>query len=265
MASISAACAGTSRRRQEPGSAAAAWPGAAGSSDVHRGGQEVRDGGGRVGGLADHVLIAEGDQLVGGQLAAQPRHLAHRAAPAHRALGGHGQPRPGGPVGLGLQAQQRVRELGVDVHEARPEPGEHGRVGQHPGHRIPAVPDDLQDPRVRERVEQRLGAVHQVRAGVPVADDPLLAHARPDAVQAASLTALLGAAQAAVGGDLPGLGERVPQHGRRGLGLAPGDRRPPGEGLHHRDDPALAQREVEARRTASAPGPAGRCRSTGHR
>ena len=32
MASISAACEGTSRRRHEPGSAAAEWPGAAGSS-----------------------------------------------------------------------------------------------------------------------------------------------------------------------------------------------------------------------------------------
>ena len=123
------------------------------------------------------------DHLAGGQLAAQPRHLAHRAPPAHRAPGRHGQAGPGGPVGLGLQAQQRARELGVDVHEPGPEPGQHPRISQHPGHRVPAVPDDLEDPRVTERVEQGLGAVHQVRAGIPVADDRLLADARPDAVE----------------------------------------------------------------------------------
>ena len=62
------------------------------------------------------------------------------------------------------------------------------------------------------------------------------------------------AAQAAVRGDLPGLGERVAQHGGGRLRPAAGDRRPPGERLHHRDDPALAQGEVEPGGPLQRPG-----------
>ena len=113
-ASTSAAWRGLSSRRQAPGSAATGGPARASSRMRTGGAEEAGDGGGRVGGLPDHLLVAERDQLLGGQLAAQPGHLPD-ACPRQRIAHLPAMDRPGQAArsGFGLHAEQRVRELGV--------------------------------------------------------------------------------------------------------------------------------------------------------
>ena len=148
-------------------------------------------------------------------------------------------------------------------------PGRNSRdqrgIAEHAGDHVPAVPDDLHDPGVGERLDQALRAVHQVRAGVAVAEDVPLGDAGARAGDPARTAAGRRAAQAAVRGDLPGLGERVPQHGGRGLALAALDGRAARERVHHAGHRGLADRHVEPGATASAHGPARPSPSTGRR
>src|SRR5215470_10883636 len=135
------------------------------------GADELRHHAGGRGGGADHLLITQRGQLLGAHPGAQPGHLADRAAPVQRAPGGQREPRPGGQVGRGLQAEERVGQVALDVGQARPEHRDQRGVAEHAGDHVPAVPDDLHDPGVAERLDQALRAVHQVRAGVAVAQD----------------------------------------------------------------------------------------------
>ena len=179
----------------------------------------------------------------------QPGGQAHGPAPAQRAPGGRGQPGPHIAILGGFDAEEGVGEFGVHVHEARPVPGHHHGVGEHAGHHVPAVPDDLDDPGIGKRVGERLRGIDQIRARVPERLQASQVHARPDGVggQARGGPALAGAFQAAARGDLPALREGIPDH--RGGGLRPAlvHGRPPGEGVHGAQHARLPDRDVKAR------------------
>ncbi len=137
------------------------------------------------------------------------------------------------------------------------------RVAQHRRDHVPAVPDELHDAGVGEGVDHRVGAVHQVRGSVAVAVDVALPHAAPGPVDPARLPAVGRAVQAAVRGDLPGLGERVPQHGGRRLVPAALDRGAAGERVDHAEHAALADRHMKSGRLLQRPGHEVRARVRG--
>ena len=179
----------------------------------------------------------------------QPGGQPHGPAPAQRAPAGRGQPGPQVAVLVGFDAEERVGELGIHVHEAGPVPGHHHRVGQHAGHHVPAVPDHLDDPGVGERVGEGLCGVDEVRARVTERLKAPELHAGPDRVggQAGGGTAFARAFQAAARGDLPALREGIPDDAGGGLRPALVHGRPPGEGVNRAQDAGLAHREVNAR------------------
>jgi ATP-binding cassette subfamily B protein len=230
-------------------------PARAGDRGGDRGADEAGQHGRRRAGAADHVLVAEGFQLVAGKAPAQPGRQPDRPPPAHRALARGGQAGPAEPVRLVLHAVERVRELAVDVRHARPEPGHRHRVAQHGRHRVPAVPDHLHDQRVGERADQGLRAVGEVRAGVAVPLKAPLLDARPDlaAAQAGGRPALHGALQAARRVHLPALGEGVAHHRGGRLAAAAVQRRAAGERVDRLQHAVLPDRDVEARGNLQRP------------
>ena len=179
----------------------------------------------------------------------QPRGQAHGPAPAQPAPAGRGQPGPHLAVLVGFHAEERVGELGIDVHEARPEPGHHHGIGEHAGHHVPAVPDDLDDPRIGKRIGERLRAIDKVRARIPKRFQPAQVDARPDGVggKPARDPAVTRALQAAMRADLPSLRERVPDDGGGRLRPALVDGRPPGERVDGTQHRGLPYRHVKAR------------------
>ena len=179
----------------------------------------------------------------------QPGSQPYRPPPAQRAPPGGRQLRPAVAVLVGLDAEERVGELGVGVHEARPEPGHDHRIGEHAGHHVPAVPDELDDPGVGKRVGQRFRAVDKVRARVPERLQAPQVHARPDRVggEAGRSPAVARALQAATRGDPPALRERVPDDRSGGLRPALVHGRPPGERVHGAQHAGLPDRQVKTR------------------
>src|SRR5690349_7144924 len=157
--------------------------------DRDPGADEIRHRAAGRGGGADDLLVAQRGQLLGAHPGAQPGHLADRAAPVQRAPGGQRELRPGRQVGRGLQAEERVGQVALDVGQAGPEHRDQRGVAEHAGDHVPAVPDDLHDPGVAERLDQALRAVHQVRAGVAVAQDVPLGDAGARARHPARATA----------------------------------------------------------------------------
>jgi hypothetical protein len=145
-----------------------------------------------------------------------------------------------------LAASERPGELACHVGHAGLEPGHRLGVGEHGGDHVPAIAHDLDQAGVGERIHERIGAVHQIGAGVPVPDDVTVGHAAACPVHPARLAAGRGAGQAGVRGHLPGLRERITEHGGRCFTAAPLDRWAPRECVDHAQHAALAHREVES-------------------
>src|SRR5690606_6581752 len=211
--------------------------------------------------VARQVLVADRDELLLRQLLAQRRVQPHRAAPAQRALAGHRHGLPPVAVLVAVDAEERVGELGVLRQHDGLEPGQAGRVAEQVGGLVPAVADELHDPRVGEGAQQHRRRVEQVGAGVAEPRHLAGRHARAGAGHAARLAADVRAEPARAVEHLPRLGERVAYHPHRARGAA--DRRPPGEGVDHVGHAGAAGRQVEPRRPFEGAGHQVRARVRG--